>query len=324
VVNYVGIVRGATQKLIKEELMGWHNLETQHESAVDMDWYPDDALVARLDSIVDELLSGEGPNNLVVLQDETYLDNMRRVKEHWTDLKALIMEVRAGGLPHEMFESSQAYFELVNETVFFAETYSDSQVDRIQRILIFANSLFVLLMITGLALYLHGLAVKRRAEALGKIAYIDPMTGLDNRASCERLIDHYRADKTDRTLTVFMFDMNDLKLTNDFLGHKGGDIIIAAFAKALRSALGDGFVGRFGGDEFLAVLEDGNEDTAEAVIATLANETDAYNEKQQNQLETIRYAVGYVIANTSELDIEDMINEADSHMYANKRRLKSL
>jgi two-component system cell cycle response regulator len=113
-------------------------------------------------------------------------------------------------------------------------------------------------------------------------------------------------------------------LTNDFLGHQGGDRIIAAFAQALKDAVAEGFVGRFGGDEFLVVFEHGDEQIAEAFLLRLREQVDAYNQDQQNVLETIRYASGYVTANPAEQDIEDIIHTADNHMYANKRKLKGM
>lgn len=323
VVNYVGIVRGATQKLIKEEIMGWYLSQEAPSFAESSDWYPDDALIARLDGIVTELLEGEGPNGLVVLPDEEYLTDMRNVQAHWTELKGLIAEVRQGQSPDALFDSSQTYFELVNDTVFSAERYSERQVDRTNAILIAVNAIFLLLLGGGLLLYARSQAIRRRAEALDKIAYVDPLTKLDNRASCERLIERISKAPVDMDIAVFMFDMNDLKLTNDFLGHQGGDRVIAAFAFILQDAKGkQGFVGRFGGDEFIAVFEPGNAEIAEAFQQTVRSRVDEYNARQPHTLEQIRYAVGYTIANPTRQDIEDILHDADNLMYANKRMLK--
>ncbi len=325
VVNYVGIVRGATQKLIKEELMGWHLAQTDPQAIDAAQWYPDDELIARLDGIIHELLTGEGENDLVVLQDDEYLNNMRQVRTHWKALKGLIMEVRAGADPTGMFLSSQEYFTLVNETVFSAERYSERQVARINTTLVAVNIIFVLFIVAGLVMYMRSLAVKRRAETLGKIAYVDPLTGLDNRASCERIVKRLIETPDDTALAVFMFDMNDLKLTNDFLGHKGGDIIIAEFAAALKAAgTKYGFIGRFGGDEFLGIFEGADTSIAEAFLEEVRQRVDEYNQGQPNALEQIKYAAGYVLANARETNIEDMIHEADNQMYRDKRRLKAI
>ena len=325
VVNYVGIVRGATQKLIKEEIMGWHQSQTDPFFAETSEWYPNNQLVNRLNSIVDELLTGEGTNGLVVLQDEEYIANLRMVLAHWIELKELITDVRAGAAPYSLFESSQAYFDLVNETVFSAEAYSEKQVNRIYAILIFVNGLFIILIGTGLALYWRSHAAKRRADALGRIAYIDLLTHLDNRASCERLIERFKVSPDDMDIAVFMFDMNDLKLINDFLGHQGGDKVIAAFGAILKEASKEhGFIGRYGGDEFLALFENGDESVAETFLGNVCERVDSYNENQVNNLEKIRYSAGYVIANPRNQDIDAIIHEADNRMYMDKRRSKKM
>ena len=323
VVNYVGIVRGATQKLVKEEFMGWYMFQSDPSFAESSDWYPDDVLVARLDSIVDELLTGEGVNGLVVLKDEAYLANVRLVQVHWLQLKELIAEVRAGGDPHTLFQSSQEYFELVNNTVFSAEAYSENQVSRINKTLIFVNGAFILLIVVGLALYLRNLTVKRQADALGKIAYIDALTKLNNRACCERLISRYAASPEDRDIAVFMFDMNDLKLVNDFLGHKSGDKVIIAFASILQKAAeGYCYISRYGGDEFLAISDNGEESAAEEFLQKIRTHVDEYNKLRLNKLEKIQYASGYVIANPQAMHMEDIIHEADNRMYLDKRNGK--
>lgn len=323
VVNYVGIVRGATQKLVKEELMGWQLGQTRPELLEKLDWYPDDALIDRLDSIVEELLTGVGSNELVVLNDEEYLLHMRQVQNHWGVLKTLIAAVREGANPQELFESSQVYFELVNDTVFSAESYSERQVDRINSTLIIINTVFILLILIGLSVYINGIRERKRADALGKIAYVDPMTGIDNRASCERLLAGFSDPEECEKLAVFMFDMNNLKLTNDFLGHQGGDRVITSFAGILRKACPKGgFVGRFGGDEFLVVLRQGTQQEAENFLSEVKQQVDAYNEVISNNLERIHYAAGYYIAAPAEMDVEDIVHEADNRMYEDKRRLK--
>ena len=56
IINYTGVVRGATQRLVKQELNG----------------RTDDALIARIDGILTELAAGEGENRLARLDDDGY------------------------------------------------------------------------------------------------------------------------------------------------------------------------------------------------------------------------------------------------------------
>ncbi len=307
VVNYVGIVRGATQKLVKEELMG----------------HPDDALIKRLDGIVDELLTGEGENDLVKLDDEAYLKNMSKVKESWTLLKIDIANVRSGQGQQELYDASQEYFELVNDTVFSAEEYSEAQVVYINWIMVVINGAFVVVLVIGVVFAVRSMAIRRRADALGVLAYVDTLTEINNRASCERLIGEWIKDPPQEDVWAFMFDMNDLKLTNDFLGHQGGDQVIKAFANILSEvAQPYGFLGRYGGDEFLALFIDCSDDIAKKFLDEIHEKVDSYNEVRSNKLEQISYAGGFAHGNLATKDIDDIIHEADNQMYLDKRKIK--
>ncbi|MDR2946733.1 MAG: diguanylate cyclase, partial [Candidatus Adiutrix sp.] len=205
VINYVGIVRGATQRLIKKELQG----------------YPDNALINRLNSIVDELLTGVGPNNLVVLPDEDYLENMRQVKESWAAIKVEIDAMRRGKDSFHLYDLSEDYFFLVDKTVSSAEAFTEQQVGRSNRTLLGVNAAFILLLTVGLIYYIRTVALKRRAEMLGKLAYFDQLTKLPNRASCNREMAALAAGSPGGDIGVIMFDMNNLKRVNDELGHQG-------------------------------------------------------------------------------------------------------
>ncbi|MDR1933734.1 MAG: hypothetical protein LBQ57_13035, partial [Spirochaetales bacterium] len=152
VVNYVGIIRGATQKLIKEELMG----------------VADDPLIARLDLIVGELLTGEGGNALIVLQDEEYLNNLNAVRQHWERLKEEIFQVREGWNPQILFDSSEEYYELVNATVFSAEAFSEKQVGLSTTTLIAATAVSLLFIIISVIYFLRLMIIINRQKQLAE------------------------------------------------------------------------------------------------------------------------------------------------------------
>ena len=164
VVNYAGIVRGGTQKLIKEEIVGWQYSREDSSFPETSDWYPNDELLNRLDTIVNELLTGVGPNGLTMLRDDLFLSDMRIVKNHWEELKKLIYEVRAGADANELFDSSQEYFTLVNNAVFSAEAYSDRQVHSVTVVLILVNGLFLLLIVALLFFYIRMLKEAENAN----------------------------------------------------------------------------------------------------------------------------------------------------------------
>lgn len=115
VINYTGVVRGASQLLIKEELHG----------------EPNDALIDRLDRIIDELMTGNGENHLAKLPDPGYQSAMAALKESWLAIKDEIQAVRQGGEPEQLYRLSEAYFKEADLAVSKAEEYTENQVDHI-------------------------------------------------------------------------------------------------------------------------------------------------------------------------------------------------
>ena len=147
VVNYTGIVRGATQRLVKQELNGSIN----------------DTLIRRLDGILEELSFGEGENGLIVLPDAEYQDILAQMRESWTELKVVIQSVRQNGDRQRLFDLSEDYFELADKTVSVAETYSERSVGKATVLLLWLNGGFVLLVVL---FWLYGWRQKKTQAAL--------------------------------------------------------------------------------------------------------------------------------------------------------------
>lgn len=127
VVNYTGIVRGATQRLVKQEM---HQL-------------PNDELIEYLDGIIDNLMTGKGKYDLIVLSDKKYQKYLNEIYESWDGIKNQIDIVRNGGSKDSLFELSEKYFEKANLMVSAAEDYSEKLVRNAVVILLCLNAGFV-------------------------------------------------------------------------------------------------------------------------------------------------------------------------------------
>lgn len=146
VINYAGVVRGATQRLAKEELQG----------------RPDDALISRLDQIIDELLTGEGEHGLIRLDDSEFQNLMLRMKEDWKAIKEEIQKVRQGGDKDKLFNLSEEYFELADQTVTEAEQYTEDNVHMAE--VCFGILTVVFSLVACLILWYSSIQSKRQRE----------------------------------------------------------------------------------------------------------------------------------------------------------------
>ncbi|NEQ55578.1 MAG: chemotaxis protein, partial [Leptolyngbya sp. SIO3F4] len=117
VVNKSGIVRGATQRLVKLETNG----------------QPNDELSQKLDQLVNGLINGDKTLNLPKATDPNYLSKVRKVETAWQDLKKTIAQYRQDPtFQTKLIEDSEAYFELTNDAVFAAEEFSTASVRQIE------------------------------------------------------------------------------------------------------------------------------------------------------------------------------------------------
>ena len=103
---------------------------------------------------------------------------------------------------------------------------------------------------------------KERLEAalvrIEHVAAHDELTGVFNRRSLVDVLQQqkHRVDRYGKTFSILMIDIDHFKRINDTHGHAAGDVVLARLARAVADSLrqSDSF-GRYGGEEFLAVLD---------------------------------------------------------------------
>lgn len=127
VINYTGIVRGASQRVVKQELNG----------------VPNDELIDRLDNILTELSTGKGENDIIRMDDPDFQSLLLQMREAWKDCKHEIYQFREGAAPDTLYQKSESFFELADRTVSAAELYSEECVQRTKYVLIAMNVVFI-------------------------------------------------------------------------------------------------------------------------------------------------------------------------------------
>lgn len=155
-------------------------------------------------------------------------------------------------------------------------------------------------------------------DLLRRAALTDPLTGLHNRrhlaGTLERELTRQRRDGA--AVSVLVMDLADFKTINDASGHEAGDEALVAVGRALEIHVRDvDLVGRWGGDEFAAVLVDTPHREAEEVAARL-REAVANLDLGPHRLEI---DVGTATAPDDGTDERTLIAAADRRMYEGKR-----
>ncbi len=150
----------------------------------------------------------------------------------------------------------------------------------------------------------------------------DPLTSLRNRAYFNDAIqlELSRSRRYKRPFTLMMADLRGFKVINDTLGHQEGDRILIGVACVLRDQLRDSdWIVRYGGDEFLFVLPETESELAKLVDRL---ETSVSDWGRKNVPSNIAISVDFGWAMWSPDDsrtISELIQEADSHLYEQKR-----
>lgn len=119
-------------------------------------------------------------------------------------------------------------------------------------------------------------------------------------------------------ISVLFWDLNNLKLINDRFGHSVGDLAIEKLSSALTSHANNRCrVYRIGGDEFLMIIDDPRKDESEKMIRSVQEKLESEHADHEVKVSS---AVGLALGRGA--DILDVVKEADSRMYENKKRSK--
>ena len=164
--------------------------------------------------------------------------------------------------------------------------------------------------------------IQNKAKNLEHLAYKDILTGIRNRASYSETISRYnKLLDIDIKIGLIMLDINNLKITNDELGHQYGDQLIKISSSIICSTFHKFDVFRIGGDEFVVILKD--IDLIEANHLCIKLER-AVKEHNSHSTIPVSIACGYAIYDPKrDKNLEDVFLRADKNMYSLKQSQKT-
>jgi len=158
-------------------------------------------------------------------------------------------------------------------------------------------------------------ARKKAEEYLRYLGTHDVMTGLYNRAFFDETLKQLEKERRD-PISVIIIDLNNLKTTNDNYGHQVGDQLIRRTGEVLKASLEDGFIAaRIGGDEFILILPDTNEQTTRGMMERVESLVEMNNKFYREP--ELSFSLGTATSDPG-LTLERVITLADAEMYSNK------
>lgn len=151
----------------------------------------------------------------------------------------------------------------------------------------------------------------------------DALTTLPDRAALQSQLETLlRKAEAEGTRTALVFcDVDNFKLINDRAGHRIGDLVLTEVASRLRSALRSGdFVGRFGGDEFVVVAPDADDEEHAIALATRVFESVVGPARCDDVDVEISLSMGVAITDSDCTTAAGLLHRGDLAMYESKRR----
>ncbi|MDD6325250.1 MAG: ATP-binding protein [Lachnospiraceae bacterium] len=307
VVNYAGLVRGGTQRMVKLEIAG----------------KPQDKMQETIRSYIEGLRNGSSELNFVRLDDRAFQNKMDELADYFETLTEAIRLVREKGYTNtDIIEKSEHFFGICDEAVGLAEDYSQHKataLDHLEKV-VFWDIAGLILLIGAELVKAFRFAAQNRV--LQKKVYLDEATNLPNKNKCEEILNAPEAVASGDVTAVCVFDLNNLRTINNRYGHDRGDAYIRIFATLLREAVPETyFVGRDGGDEFLVVFSGLGHEAVQERLAAVKTHTDAYSAQHPEM--PVSYAVGYALSTDFEgSTMRELFRIADKNMYIDKSQAK--
>ncbi|MET0909293.1 MAG: EAL domain-containing protein [Ilumatobacteraceae bacterium] len=157
---------------------------------------------------------------------------------------------------------------------------------------------------------------RRTAERLTYAATHDDLTDLANRPALVAMLDDLLAASVPGQVAVLFVDLDNFKMVNDSLGHPMGDRVLKQVAARLSTAIPEGGrIARFGGDEFVVVLDDSIDP---ALVGERIRRSVQLPMTFDDQELIITASIGFAVNTVEGSSADDLLRDADAAMYGAK------
>lgn len=167
-------------------------------------------------------------------------------------------------------------------------------------------------------------AVKQKIEAElnRELALLDPVTEVYNRRYLRVLLkkELSRVQRYQTALSMMMVDITGFRRVNESLGHTGGDVVLRQIAYILRNQTRNSdIIVRFGGDEFLIVLPDTEDEGAYILVDRLKQGLSDWSSRSGMTEFELRFAIG-VARYSPERRLDEILELAEHRMMRDRQK----
>ena len=163
----------------------------------------------------------------------------------------------------------------------------------------------------------HRNELRASRDALERVANTDALTGLANRHAAAQALGE-RLGRIPEPLTLMLLDLDEFKRINDSHGHQAGDAVLREAASRMRAALPeDALLGRWGGEEFIAILDGAPGREPASVAEAMRAALDAAPVPFEGVAIPVTVSIGVATAFASD-GVDALLAEADAALYRAK------
>lgn len=157
-------------------------------------------------------------------------------------------------------------------------------------------------------------SMKMDYHNLYDVAYSDPLSGIPNRFSCDTIIEKYYDKKLPDDIACVMINLSNLPEINTLYDHRTGNKVLKDFSGILSTAaVSLCFVGRNGGNKFLAIFENCTDEKLNTFLDRVTDRVDQYN--QASDSISMEYRIGKAMNRDEHLEqITKLISLANSRI----------
>jgi diguanylate cyclase (GGDEF)-like protein len=165
------------------------------------------------------------------------------------------------------------------------------------------------------------LEARHRTAELERLAFVDVLTGLGNRAFIDRQIASRMGEfaRRGQPFGVLMLDLDHFKRVNDTWGHDAGDTVLKTVGRTLAAATRvEEFVGRWGGEEFIALVRASDESGLASVGERYRRMIAETEVRLPEGALRVTVSIGGTVVRITDC-LSTLLRRADEHLYRSKR-----